>query len=35
MTYIEKQFVNFLLGICIDDNHNRLKKNNRNKMIMM
>lgn len=26
MTYIEKQFVNFLLGICIDDNHNRLKK---------
>lgn len=26
MTYIEKQFVNFLLGICIDDNHNRLNK---------
>lgn len=26
MTYIEKQFVIFLLGTCIDDNHNRLKK---------
>lgn len=24
--YIEKQFVIFLFGICIDDNYNRLKK---------